>query len=119
MNYQPELDVSNELGPELSSRYLQLIGIAQWAIELGRIDIHHEVSLLSQYQANPRVGHLKALYHVFAHMKSHLDIGCVSFDPKTPMVDESAFNNGADWNSSMERSKRNYHPRCQSHGDKG
>jgi hypothetical protein len=27
-NYQPKLDVSNELGPELSSRYLQLIGIA-------------------------------------------------------------------------------------------
>jgi hypothetical protein len=30
-------------------------------------------------------------------MKSHLDIGRVAFDPKTPMVDESAFNNGADW----------------------
>jgi hypothetical protein len=28
MNYQPELDVSNELGPELSSCYLQLISIA-------------------------------------------------------------------------------------------
>jgi hypothetical protein len=28
MNYQPELDMSNELGPQLSSRYLQLIGIA-------------------------------------------------------------------------------------------
>jgi hypothetical protein len=28
MNYQPELDVSDELGPELSSHYLQLIGIA-------------------------------------------------------------------------------------------
>jgi hypothetical protein len=54
MNYQPELDVLNELVLELSSRYLQLIGIAQWAIELGRIDIHHEVSLLSQYQANPK-----------------------------------------------------------------
>jgi hypothetical protein len=26
-----------------------------------------------------------------------LDIGHVAFDPKTPMVDESAFNNGADW----------------------
>jgi hypothetical protein len=97
MNYQPELDVSNELGLELSSHYLQLIGIARWAIELGRIDIHHEVSLLSQYQANPRVGHLEALYHVFAYMKSHLDIGRVAFDPKTPVVDESAFNNGADW----------------------
>jgi hypothetical protein len=52
MNYQPGLDVSNELGPELSSCYLQLIGIVQWAIELGCIDIYHEVSLLSQYQAN-------------------------------------------------------------------
>jgi hypothetical protein len=31
-------------------------------------------------------------------MKSHLDIGRVAFDPKTPMVDESVFNNGADWN---------------------
>jgi hypothetical protein len=30
-------------------------------------------------------------------MKSHLDIGRVAFDPKTPMVDESVFNNGADW----------------------
>jgi hypothetical protein len=30
-------------------------------------------------------------------MKSHLDIGRVAFDPKTLMVDESAFNNGADW----------------------
>jgi hypothetical protein len=31
-------------------------------------------------------------------MKSHLDIACVAFDPKkTPVVDESAFNNGADW----------------------
>jgi hypothetical protein len=30
-------------------------------------------------------------------MKSHLDISRVAFDPKTPMVDESAFNNGANW----------------------
>jgi hypothetical protein len=97
MNYQPKLNVLNELGPELSSRCLQLIGIVRWVIELGHINIHHEVSLLSQYQANPRVGHSEALYHVFAYVKSHLDIGHVAFDPKTPVVDESAFNNGADW----------------------
>jgi hypothetical protein len=88
----------DELGLEFFSHYLQLIGIAQWAIELGHIDIHHEVSLLlSQYQANLGVGHLEALYHVFVYMKSHLDISCVAFDPKTPMIDESAFNNGTDW----------------------
>jgi hypothetical protein len=119
MNYQTKLDVSNELGLELSSPYLQLIGIAQWAIELGHIDIHHEVSLLSQYQANLRVGHSEALYHVFAYMKSHLDIGHIMFDPKTPMVDKLAFNNGKIGRSSMERSKRSYHPRCQSCRDKG
>jgi hypothetical protein len=65
-------------------------------VELGIIDIHHEVSLMSHYQENPRVGHLEGVYHVFAYMKSHLDIGQIAFDPKTPMVDESAFNNGTD-----------------------
>ncbi len=81
MNYQPKLDVSYELGLELSYQYLQLIGIARWAIELRNIDIHHKVSLLSQYQANLRVGHLEALYHVLHISK----------------VDKSAFNNGTDW----------------------
>ena len=67
-NYKPELDVTDALGPELASRYLQLIGIARWAIELGRIDISYPVSTLSSYQANPREGHLEALYHVFVFL---------------------------------------------------
>jgi hypothetical protein len=97
-NYKPELDVSDELGPELLSRYLQLIGICRWAIELGRIDIFHEVALLSQYQANPRKGHLEALYHVFAYLKSHSDkLGRIGYDPKTPEINESVFNGNADW----------------------
>jgi hypothetical protein len=40
---------------------------------------------------------LEALYHVIAYMKCHLDIGCVALDPKTPVVDESAFKNSVDW----------------------
>jgi hypothetical protein len=119
MNYQLKLDVLNELGPELSSHYLQLIGIARWAIELGHINIHHEVSLLSQYQANPRVGHLEGLYHLFAYMKSHLDIGHVAFDPKTPWLTNQLLTMVQIGKSSMKRSKRNYHPRCQNRGDKG
>ena len=47
--YKAELDVTEELRPEIISRYLQLIGICRWAVELGRIDIFLEVSLLSQY----------------------------------------------------------------------
>jgi hypothetical protein len=91
MNYRPELEVSDELGSELSSCYLQLIGIARWAIELGRIDIFHEVSLLSQYQVNPRVGHLGVMYHVFAYLKNHLDMRRIAYDSLMPMVNDSTF----------------------------
>ena len=33
--YKPELDVTNELPSHLVSSYLQLIGIARWAVEIG------------------------------------------------------------------------------------
>ena len=83
MNYKPKLDVLDELGPELSSHYLQLIGIYQWVIELGCIDFGCEISLLSQYQANPRISHLKVLYYVFAYLKNHLDMGWIAYDSLT------------------------------------
>jgi hypothetical protein len=68
--YKPELYVTTELNDELGSRFLQLIGILRWAIELGRLDIFVEVSQLSQHQALPRRGHLEALYHIFAYLRS-------------------------------------------------
>jgi hypothetical protein len=36
---KPELDVTPELNDKLGLRFLQLIGILRWAIELGRLDI--------------------------------------------------------------------------------
>jgi hypothetical protein len=61
---------------------------------LGCIDISHEISLLSQYQANPRIGHLEVLYHVFAYLKNHLDMGWIVHDSLTPEINESAFYSG-------------------------
>jgi hypothetical protein len=95
--YKPEIDVTDELGPELASRFLQLIGILRWAVEIGRIDIYLEVSLLSQYQASPRLGHLEAAYHIFGYLKKHLDMGRLAFDPKAPDINEQHFHNNADW----------------------
>jgi hypothetical protein len=63
--YQPELDISDELHAEMSSRYSQLIGILRWMVELGRVDIYYEVSVLLQYLALPCIGHLEAIYHIF------------------------------------------------------
>ena len=95
--YKLELDVTEKLGPEMISRYLQLIGICKWAVELGRIDIFLEVYFLSQYQASPRLGHLEVLYNLFAYLRKHPDMVRLAYDSKAPDVDESDFVQGANW----------------------
>jgi hypothetical protein len=97
--YKPEVDVTDELDQTLTSRFMQLIGILRWAVEIGRIDIYLETSLLSQYQANPRFGHLEAAYHIFAYLKNHPDMGKLAFDPHAPNIDESFFTPHADWSN--------------------
>ena len=69
--YRPELDMS-PLCDDLKTNYYQnLIGVLRWAVELGRIDIHCPVALLSQYLAQPRLGHLDQALHIFAYLKQH------------------------------------------------
>jgi hypothetical protein len=67
--YKPELDVSPELKHEGHRYYQELIGVLRWAIELGRLDILLEVSLLSAFLACPRVGHLDAVLQIFSYLK--------------------------------------------------
>jgi hypothetical protein len=81
--YKPELEQSNALSPVMISRYLQLIGILRWAVELGRIDIALEMAIMSQYSASPREGHIEAVYHIFAYLANH-PTGTIVFDGTTP-----------------------------------
>ncbi len=94
---QTELDVTPVINEELRSRFLQLVGILQWAIELGQLDIYVELSQLSQHQALPRRGHLEAIYHIFAYLKKNENGARIVFDPKTPQIDERVFKSNADW----------------------
>ena len=48
-NFCPKLDVSLVSDDTLISRYLQLIGVLRWSLELGRTDIMVVVSVLSQH----------------------------------------------------------------------
>ena len=89
--------VTPELNDELGSRFLQLIGIFRWAIELGRLNIFVELSQLSQHQALPRRGHLEAMHHIFAYLKKHDTGARIVFDPITSVIDERVFNSAADW----------------------
>ena len=47
-NCQLELGKSSELSADMISRYLQLIGILLWVVEIIRIDIFTEVAIMSQ-----------------------------------------------------------------------
>ena len=53
-SFVPELYGIEELGPGGIKFYQEMIGMLRWETELGRTDILHEVSILSQYQAEPR-----------------------------------------------------------------
>ena len=96
--YRPELDVSTELDPDDASHFQSLIGILRWIVELGRIDICCEVSLLSSHLALPREGHLSQVYNIFAYLKSHHNSELV-FDPSDPLLDLDLFER-RDWSTS-------------------
>jgi Reverse transcriptase (RNA-dependent DNA polymerase) len=97
-SYQPELDVSPELDTDGAVDFMSLIGVLRWIVELGRIDVCLECSLLSSHLALPREGHLKQLLQVFAYLRKYHNTEMV-FDPSDPTIDEASFEL-RDWTSS-------------------
>ena len=90
-SYRPELDVSPELTPRDSAYYQSLIGILRWIIELGRIDIGLEVSMMPSHLVMPRKGHLDQVLHIFAYLRKYHNTD--------PVVEQDAFEQ-RDWTSS-------------------
>ena len=82
-NWKPELDVTPELLEEDAHYYQQQIGVLRWLVELGRVDICTEVSMLAAFSAAPREGHLAAVLHLYGYLKKNTKSKMV-FDP-TPM----------------------------------
>ena len=70
-DYRLEIDVSDELDEEEASYFQSLIRVLRWMVDLGRVDICPEVSMLSSHVALPKRGHLDALFHLFAYLKIH------------------------------------------------
>ena len=97
-NYRPESDVTPELSPVKASYFQSVIGVLRWIVELGRADIAMETSALASMMANPRVGHLDAVYHMFAFLEKHHN-GVMVFDPTEPEIDQSQFPT-QDWSAS-------------------
>jgi hypothetical protein len=70
-SYCPELDVTPELDPPTAEYYQSLIGVLRWCVELGRVDICLEVSMMSSYLTMPRERHFEQLLHLFAYLKPY------------------------------------------------
>ena len=79
-DHKPELDATSELDPYGITMHQELIGELGWAIKIGRVDILHEVLVLSSYQAAPRDGHLQKMLHIFAFQKKNPKL-TLYFDP--------------------------------------
>ena len=96
--YMPELDVSRELNVADAAYYQSLIGILRWIVELGRVDVCLEVSMMSSHLALPREGHLEHVLHILAYLMKYHNTELV-YDPSDPVVDENDFER-SDWASS-------------------
>jgi len=97
--YRPEIDVSGELPPEDASYYQSLIGVLRWMVELGRVDIYTEVSMMSSHLALPRQGYLEALFNVFSYLRGHHNSE-MAFDPSEPEINMEDFPR-EDWSLSI------------------
>jgi len=93
--YHPSEDVTPELNGDGLTFFQEQIGVLRWAIELGRVDILLEVSLLSSHLALPRVGHLQQVYHIFGYLKTS-PRRRLYFDPDHPIISEKRFQS-FDW----------------------
>jgi hypothetical protein len=79
-----------ELGEDGMSFYQLQVGVLHWMVELGHIDIITESSKLALYMMMPCKGHLDALLHAFAYLKSKHNAQLV-LDPTYPTIDMSKF----------------------------
>ena len=96
VNYEPQIDTSAELDPDEASYFQSLVRIMRWMVEIGRVDIAVECSLLSSHLALPCENHLHACIHVMRYLDLHHNTR-LFFDPTRTVVDEGNFDDGANW----------------------
>src|SRR5687767_7105069 len=61
----PELDETDILDDVGMHLYWKLLGMLQWAVTLGHIDIMCAVMTMGRFRRQPRIGHLDRLMRIF------------------------------------------------------
>jgi len=101
--HRPGVGTPPGLSDDDTESRMSQTSVLRWAVEPGRIDIATEVSALSSHMAPPCQGHLTALLHVFAPLKSHSRSESV-FDSPPPSLSLRPFDASA-WRQSYHDAK--------------
>ena len=80
INYCPGIDVTDECSDSQIQLFQNIILILRRTVELGRIDIAYEVSVLSCYLEQPRTGHLVQALRIFKYLDQNNN-NDIAFDP--------------------------------------
>ena len=94
VQYRPELDVSQMCTAVETNFFQHLIGMLRWLVELGRVDILIETSMLSSFLAAPRKGHVSQALHIFQYLEKHKN-SWLAMDPEKLDIE---------WNGAPEQS---------------
>ena len=71
IKYWPELDTSDFCDESQTRVFQQILGMLRWLIELGRVDVLLETTLLASFLMAPRVGHLDQVSKIVLYLKKH------------------------------------------------
>ena len=83
----PEVDDTGFLNQEEHAKFRMLIGCAQWAVILGRMDIMYTVQTLARFSAAPRQGHLSRALRMFGYLKNYPKYGITFTNAQHPLPD--------------------------------
>ena len=66
----PVLDLSTLLTLAQHPLYHKVVGMAEWAVQMGRFDIRYALTSLNRFSAAPMEGHLSRLVRIFGSLQS-------------------------------------------------
>ena len=90
IEHEPTEDVTPELDPELALYYQFIIGVLQWMVELGQVDINMEILMLASHLAFLREGNFEAVFHVFSYLWENSN-SRLELDITYPEIDHESF----------------------------
>jgi len=86
--YHPELDDSELLDDDDTTKYRMLTGSLNWAVTIGRVDVMFAATTMARYNHAPRFGHMKVMLRVFGYLKYHIK-GTIRIDTSYPLIPET------------------------------